>query len=381
MASAATVGTLACLCWLVPLCLGGCMFQEPFYFTSAPKINAILDSRGRPVADKVRLSWGQMLNFKCVDYFQVQWYDPYNVADTFMTTGKIGRHTRDFVIDVKPCKDYAFRVIASEDWQGTRPDYKVTSDEASFRVDYTPKFLRPPLIKERRILVTDEGAGDHHYEKRSIFGKKKRTTTTTTTTTTTEPPYYLWITFQLTDIDWPSCINYIEFDYYDTVYNESVYMETVSSPLPDVVEIQIVNKNVPCGEDFAHFTRVYGATGDSSQGYWTPPSCVTTTPAPTTPGSTTTTTVADTGALYRAQSENWELKEQISLLRYEYGNIGKQVYDALKDGAYHQFKAYVAKKAVIATGDVYKIKLIHENRFDHDYALNNLLDDLEPHME
>ena len=52
MASAATVGTLACLCWLVPLSLGGCMFQEPFYFTSAPKINAILDSRGRPVADK-----------------------------------------------------------------------------------------------------------------------------------------------------------------------------------------------------------------------------------------------------------------------------------------------------------------------------------------
>ena len=66
----------------------------------------------------------------------------------------------------------------------------------------------------------------------------------------------LRITFQLTDIDWPSCINYIEFDYYDTVYNESVYMETVRSPLPDVVEIQIVNKNVPCGEDFAHFTRV-----------------------------------------------------------------------------------------------------------------------------
>ena len=54
-----------------------------------------------------------MLNFKCVDYFQVQWYDPYNVADTFMTTGKIGRHTRDFVIDVKPCKDYAFRVNES----------------------------------------------------------------------------------------------------------------------------------------------------------------------------------------------------------------------------------------------------------------------------
>ena len=46
-----------------------------------------------------------------------------------------------------------------------------------------------------------------------------------------------------------------------------------------------------------------------------------------------------------------------STFRYEYGNIGKQVYDALKDGAYHQFKAYVAKKAVIATGDVDKIRL------------------------
>ena len=44
------------------------------------------------------------------------------------------------------------------------------------------------------------------------------------------------------------------------------------------------------------------------------------------------------------------------VFRYEYGNIGKQVYDALKDGAYHQFKAYVAKKAVIATGDVDKIR-------------------------
>ena len=27
-----------------------------------------------------------------------------------MTTDKIGRHTRDFDIDVKPCKDYVFQV-------------------------------------------------------------------------------------------------------------------------------------------------------------------------------------------------------------------------------------------------------------------------------
>ena len=58
----------------------------------------------------MRLSWGPMENFKCVDYFQVQWYDPYHVEDTFMQTDMIARHTRDYDIDVKPCKDYTFRV-------------------------------------------------------------------------------------------------------------------------------------------------------------------------------------------------------------------------------------------------------------------------------
>ena len=32
-----------------------------------------------------------------------------------------------------------FQVIASEDWKGTRPDTKVPSEKAKFRVDYTPK--------------------------------------------------------------------------------------------------------------------------------------------------------------------------------------------------------------------------------------------------
>ena len=30
-------------------------------------------------------------------------------------------------------------MIASEDWKGTRPDTKVPSEKAKFRVDYTPK--------------------------------------------------------------------------------------------------------------------------------------------------------------------------------------------------------------------------------------------------
>ena len=39
-----------------------------------------------------------------------RWYDPSNFQETLMTTDKIGRHTRDFDIDVKPCKDYVFQV-------------------------------------------------------------------------------------------------------------------------------------------------------------------------------------------------------------------------------------------------------------------------------
>jgi len=111
------VTVLLFLSFMFGVCWSACNFQEPFYFTSKPQINAILDRRGRPIADKVRLSWGPMLNFKCVDYFQVQWYDPYNKEATFMMTGQIDRHSRDFDIDVKPCKDYTFRVIASEDWK------------------------------------------------------------------------------------------------------------------------------------------------------------------------------------------------------------------------------------------------------------------------
>ena len=37
-------------------------------------------------------------------------YDPFNKDETFMSTGQISRHTRNFDIDVKPCRDYMFRV-------------------------------------------------------------------------------------------------------------------------------------------------------------------------------------------------------------------------------------------------------------------------------
>ena len=65
-----------------------CQFQTPFYFVERPSVVTVVDSSGQMVADRsipnifcvnknfvmlyrVRVSWGRVQNFKCVDYFQV----------------------------------------------------------------------------------------------------------------------------------------------------------------------------------------------------------------------------------------------------------------------------------------------------------------------
>ena len=64
-------------------------------------------------------------------------------------TPRINRHRRSVEIEVIPCTDYFFKVIASEDWKGLREDFKVFSEVVKFKVAYTPKFLTPPMVKER----------------------------------------------------------------------------------------------------------------------------------------------------------------------------------------------------------------------------------------
>ncbi len=51
--------------------------------------------------------------------------------------------------EVTPCTDYYFKVIASEDWKGLREDFKVFSEVVGYRNRYTPKFVKPPIVKER----------------------------------------------------------------------------------------------------------------------------------------------------------------------------------------------------------------------------------------
>jgi hypothetical protein len=39
---------------------------------------------------RVRVSWGRLENFKCVDYFQIEYYEKSNMAAT--VKGNYGRH-------------------------------------------------------------------------------------------------------------------------------------------------------------------------------------------------------------------------------------------------------------------------------------------------
>ena len=53
-------------------------------------------------------------------------------------------------------------------------------------------------------------------------------------------------------------MSHIEFVYYDTVYNESIFTHTYSGPFVDKMEIELLNTQVPCDEEYSHITRVLG---------------------------------------------------------------------------------------------------------------------------
>ena len=197
------------LCLLVTLlakyCQGVCQFQNPFYFIDRPSVVTVVDSSGQMVADRVRVTWGRVQNFKCVDYYQIEYWNEEEPDESFAISEKINRHRDSHDITIKPCRNYLFKVIASEDWRGVRQDYRVGSDTVKFRVDYAPKFIRPPVITERAIRIRTydrdrresdcEEEGDR--EKRQVdfepyipFKKRMKSTTTTEPPSTTTPPPY-----------------------------------------------------------------------------------------------------------------------------------------------------------------------------------------------
>lgn len=344
----------------------GCPFQNPFWFLDRPNVVTVTDSEGKLVPDRVRVSWGRLENFKCVDYFQIEYYEKSNMAATVKLSGKINRHRRSHDIDILPCTEYMFKVIASEDWKGMREDFRMASDIISFKVDYTPKFVTAPLVRERRLRQPRPGrpsqAAYKERERRAALLDEVGQIPTPPPDPEPELPYNVWVTWKLTDIDYPACLSHVEYDYYDTVYNESIFKQTFAKPFQPKLEFELLNEKVPCNVEFAFIVRVFGLTGEESNSVWTPPSCVvTTTEAPTTTPIPATTLTNEEGALEAAREENTALKEKINGLKQQYGPIGRQVYNALKENIFLGLEGFLARKKIIEGGDISQLEKLDPN--------------------
>lgn len=79
------------------------------------------------------------------------------------------------------------------------------------------------------------------------------------------------------------------------------------------------------------------------------------------------------GELDKAERQNAELKETIGGLKQQYGPIGKKVYEAIKESAFHSFESYVARKQILEGADIGNVEKLAINYQNPDYALDNLV--------
>lgn len=315
--------------------------------------------------------WGRMENFKCVDYFQVEYFERLNPARTVQVTERINRHRRSVEIEVIPCTDYFFKVIASEDWKGMREDFKVFSEVVGYRLKYTPKFINPPIVKERgRRYRPGETRGDRRRppQRRDLVpgapgaGPQNQIMAPDGTmlgpaggpvVPVTEEPetFMIKIGWRLSDVDYPICLDYFVLDYYDTMYNESSFQRTFNRPfMKPKFELEVPNHIVPCEPDYEFIVYAFGFNKQSSQSVWTPPSCIKTTPAPTTTEAVvsvsvgveeTTESLADKMELVEAENEM--LQAKIDGLKQEYEKIGLQVFVAFKEHFFQGLEDWLAR--------------------------------------
>ena len=95
--------TAAAFCILIASADAGCPFQNPFWFVDRPKVEAVSGNSGNSTSGflpRVRLMWGRIENFKCVDYFQVEYFQMKDPVGTARRSSRIGRDRRSFEIEV-----------------------------------------------------------------------------------------------------------------------------------------------------------------------------------------------------------------------------------------------------------------------------------------
>ena len=152
----------------------------------------------------------------------------------------------------------------------------------------------------------------------------------------------------MSDIDWPMCVEKVEFLYVNLANNVVKFNKEFKLPFDKkMYEFDLDDKLIPCNDNFDYVTKVYGKNGNSSMSHWTPPSCKKTTPAPTTTttAAPTTTTMGDEEK-EKAREDNILLKQELKDLKQAYRSIGETMYEVIKDNVYHDFEAYLARKKV-----------------------------------
>lgn len=317
-----------------------CYDQSPFWFVSQPSVEPLYDPEGNMLSNKLRVKWGAMHNFKCIDYFQVEYFQKLKPTSTVMQTARIDRFRRYYDIDVEPCTEYTFKIAASEDYQGRREDFKAFSGLVSYKLDYTPRFTSLPSVKELKIRQDSRGP---KRSGRSPWGGWQADQKDEEEEEVKEP-VMLRVSWRIQQIDYPTCLDYFMLDYYDITYNESTYSKTINRPFPasNKIDVDIHSDTVPCDPEFRYILRVFGLTGAETQTEWTPPSCVLTTPPPTT-----TARPQQEAGLGQAETlegvleENDQLRAKIEGLNEEYNKIGLEVFKAFTDDFFRGMEAFV----------------------------------------
>ena len=233
---------------LIPSVKPICYDQSPFYFLGAPVVENLLDEEGRIRSNKVRVKWGALHNFKCVDYFLIEYYNKGDPEQKIVTP-RIERFKRIYDIDVDPCTEYAVKVIASEDYQGKREDFKAISGEVYHKVDYTPRFISKPKVQELKIRDNSKGRGKRYaYSWQSDQADEEEEDTA-------PEPVMLRISWRLAQIDYPTCLDYFVLDYYDITYNESTFSRTIQRPFESRIQYDIHSDSVPCDPEFRYLNN------------------------------------------------------------------------------------------------------------------------------
>lgn len=273
------------------------------------------------------------------------------------------------------------KVIASEDWKGMREDFKVFSEVVQFTVEYTPKFINPPLVKERGKSPPQPARpgppGDQrprpppptgyqdqqaqapmypYYQGNLAGGRLDREDLASfwgngggggggsgaqrmppaggATPAAPVPPadldYTIKVGWRLKDVDYPICLDYFELDYYDTTYNSSAYLKRFERPFQRPrFELEVSSLTVPCEPDYDFIARAYGFNKQFSRSHWTPPSCVRSTPPPTTTlaASEDVATVTDSSGEVVTTTES--LQEKLDAVQAENDKLQAKI-DGLK---------------------------------------------------